>query len=157
MLPTYNSKEVITWGVLKKLCKKYSVVKCTHRFFSPVCINELTKNGGFEEYNLRGYIGLYFMLSDQDKILYVGRTTNCFKNRVGCYVRGYMNSSEMIILFPYVWRIGFLAMADKDEIISLEKELIRYLRPPMNKSGLAWSDNLRGVWKDIVYESQILK
>lgn len=75
--------------------------------------------------------GIYKMLDDQGKVLYVGKATN-LKNRVRSYFNRQQTNSKTLSLVGQIRRIEVIVTKSETEALLLESNLIKALRPKYN-------------------------
>ncbi|MEL6609078.1 MAG: excinuclease ABC subunit UvrC [Pseudomonadota bacterium] len=80
---------------------------------------------------LDGSPGVYRMLDDQSRVLYVGKAKN-LKNRVSNYARGQAHAPHIYRVIAETASMMFLTTKTETEALLLEQNLIKQLKPKYN-------------------------
>jgi len=89
MLPDFNKQNIVNYSSLKKILDRNWNFDSHYWYLQTLHFSE---SGYGIPKRYEGFFGLYFFLSSNEDIMYIGKTSNCFRERIGCYLRGYRHS-----------------------------------------------------------------
>lgn len=133
MLPSYDIRNHrLNMSTLKCVLERYN------NFFDWTPLPSIPyKKEGVDKYRMKGVSGIYFMLSDDRHILYIGKA-KCLRTRLSQHMD--KSSCHNNFMRKYIGKVKsvYLMAIEESALEVVEKQLIQYVCPPMNKSNVAF-------------------